>query len=616
MKLRSIKKALIISILLLLVQGATAIPALRRWVTVKQSDGTFLQVSMAGDEWMHYTATRDGIAVVRNSAGTYCYAALRGRDVVSSGIIAHEAGQRSLREAGSMVTARELNNLAMTRRQLLRQAPARPRAERRAPRQRLYSGTHHVPVVLAYFTDKSFSADTAATKAFYESMLNEHGFSRFGANGSVNDYFKDMSRGRFNLVFDVIGPVRVSHQSTYYGGPSVYFGGTDHVGEFIAEAVTKADSIYQPDWNSYDWDGDGEIEQVFVLYAGYGQATGGGTGLIWPCKWTLDEAKEGGDGPGSLNLRGTMVNTFACGNELFGSTGSTYMGLGVFCHEFSHCMGLPDLYDTAYGSSPAMGDWDLMAHGSYNGPKGIGWCPAGWTSYERAEAGWLDLTELQPGDTVRGMKSMDEGGEAYAIYNDANRNEYYLLENHKHVGWDAYTPEEGLLAIHVDYDSTLFANNIVNTTGTFTPAEGYDGTFYNDHARMVPFSRLRSLDDETYYYTYPMVGKRFVVDSLTDLSKPAAMVYNAQADGSLFMHKPVRDIAKDAEGNISFNYMTTPTVPTAILSAEQAQTNDPMRIYGMGGEQLGTARRGYGSHATPTIVVTKQGDKVVKRLAR
>lgn len=234
-----------------------------------------------------------------------------------------------------------------------------------------------------------------------------------------------------------------------------------------------------------------------------------------------------------------------------------------------------------------MGDWDLMAHGSYNGPKGIGWCPAGWTSYERAEAGWLDLTELQPGDTVRGMKSMDEGGEAYAIYNDANRNEYYLLENHKHVGWDAYTPEEGLLAIHVDYDSTLFANNIVNTTGTFTPAEGYDGTFYNDHARMVPFSRLRSLDDETYYYTYPMVGKRFVVDSLTDLSKPAAMVYNAQADGSLFMHKPVRDIAKDAEGNISFNYMTTPTVPTAILSAEQAQTNVPMSIYGMGGEQPG-----------------------------
>lgn len=616
MKLRSIKKALIISILLLLTQGATAIPALRRWVAVKQSDGTFLQVSMAGDEWMHYTATRDGIAVVRNSAGTYCYAALRGRDVVSSGIIAHEAGQRSLQESARMVTARELNNLAMTRRQLLRQAPVHPRAERRAPRQRLYSGTHHVPVVLAYFTDKSFSADTAATKAFYESMLNEHGFSRFGANGSVNDYFKDMSRGRFNLVFDVIGPVRVSHQSTYYGGPSVYFGGTDHVGEFIAEAVTKADSIYRPDWSSYDWDGDGEIEQVFVLYAGYGQATGGGTGLIWPCKWTLDEAKEGGDGPGSLNLRGTMVNTFACGNELYGSTGSTYMGLGVFCHEFSHCMGLPDLYDTAYGSSPAMGDWDLMAHGSYNGPKGIGWCPAGWTSYERAEAGWLDLTELQPGDTVRGMKSMDEGGEAYAIYNDANRNEYYLLENHKHVGWDAYTPEEGLLAIHVDYDSTLFANNIVNTTGTFTPAEGYDGTFYNDHARMVPFSRLRSLDDETYYYTYPMVGKRFVVDSLTDLSKPAAMVYNAQADGSLFMHKPVRDIAKDAEGNISFNYMTTPTVPTAILSAEQAQTDVPMRIYGMGGEQLGTARRGYGSHATPTIVVTKQGDKVVKRLAR
>ena len=264
MTTKSIKKALIISLLLLLVQGAYAIPAHRSWVTVKQPDGTFLDVSLTGDEWLHYTATRDGIAVVKNVAGCYCYAALKGQNIVSSGIIAHEAGQRTLQESARMLSAGELSNLVIQRRQLLRLSASRKQSARRQALRRVFSGTRHVPVVLAYFTDKSFSADTAATKAFYHSMLNDHGFNQFGANGCVNDYFKDMSRGRFNLVFDVIGPVRVSHQSTYYGGPSVYFGGTDHVGEFIAEAVTKADSIYKPDWSSYDWDGDGELEQVIV----------------------------------------------------------------------------------------------------------------------------------------------------------------------------------------------------------------------------------------------------------------------------------------------------------------------------------------------------------------
>ena len=334
----------------------------------------------------------------------------------------------------------------------------------------------------------SFHGCSALTSVMLGTGFNKfastHGFSQCGAPGSASDYFNDMSRGQFKLVFDVIGPVKVSKASTYYGGPSVYFGGTDHVGEFIAEAVTKADSLYKPDWSRYDWDGDGELEQVFVLYAGYGQATGGDTGLLWPCKWTLDEAKVNDDGPGGFSLGGTYINTFACGNELYGNSGKTYMGMGVFCHEFSHCLGLPDMYDTAYGATPTMGNWDLMAHGSYNGPQGIGWCPAGWTSYERAQAGWLDVKELQPGGSVRGMTSLDEGGEAYAIYNDDQRNEYYLLENHKHVGWDAYTPEQGLLIVHIDYDSTLFANNIVNTTGTFTTAEGYDGNFTNDHARM------------------------------------------------------------------------------------------------------------------------------------
>lgn len=425
----------------------------------------------------------------------------------------------------------------------------------------IFRGSKKAPVILAYFSDKKFSKSDEQIVKFYDNVLNKEGFNEYGAAGSVHDYFKDMSRGVFDLTFDIIGPVKVSKSATYYGGPSVIMGGTDHIGEFITEAVKNADAAYDIDWSKYDWDGDGEVEQVFVLYAGYGQATGGPTGIIWPNAWTLDEATANNDGNGGFSLDGVFINQYACSNELYQSSGSTPMGLGVFCHEFSHCMGFPDMYDTNYSNTPTMGDWDLLASGSYNGPNGIGWCPAGWTSYERAYAGWLDIEELKAGDIITGMKDLEDyEGKAYAIYNDNHRDEFYLLENHKNRGWDAYTPEGGLLVIHVDYDKALFDNNIVNSKGTFTPAQGYDGIYTNDHPRMAPFSKIRSVTNETYYYTYPMEAPRGVLDSLTNVSKPAATLYNALADGSTLMGKPIYNIKKDAEtGDISFSFMTKDT---------------------------------------------------------
>lgn len=247
------------------------------------------------------------------------------------------------------------------------------------------------------------------------------------------------------------------------------------------------------------------------------------------------------------------------------------------------------MYDTNYGSTPTMGDWDLLAGGSYNGPQGIGWCPAGWTSYERAYAGWLELTELKAGDIIKGMTSLEEAdGKAYVIYNDNHKDEYYLLENHKGMGWDKYTPENGLLIIHVDYDKDLFDNNIVNSKGEFTPAEGYDRYFTNDHPRMAPFSRVRSIQNDTYFYTYPMDAPRGVVDSLTDTSKPAAELYNALADGSKLMGKPVYNIEKDDDGNISFTFMTKEKETDAIQDiamAEDAAGDDT--VYDITGKKAG-----------------------------
>ena len=586
------KRILISAVLSLCAAMTFAIPAKKSWKVVSQSDGTTIKVSQAGDEHLHYYITEDNVPLYEAADNRYCYLTIESGKLHNSGVLAHESAARSAKELQVMNTIHDLAPIARQMAAKKRSAAKRCVRPDRLPSKddiSVFKGSKKALVILAAFSDKSFSKGDDAIVKFYDEVLNQEGYSQNGAAGSVHDYFKDMSRGEFDLTFDIVGPVKVSKSATYYGGPSPIMGGTDHIGEFITEAIKKADEKCDIDWKKYDWDDDGEVEQVFVLYAGYGQATGGPTGTIWPNAWTLDEALQNSDGNGGFSIDGVFINQYACSNELYLDSGTVPMGLGVFCHEFSHCMGLPDMYDTNYGSTPTMGDWDLLAGGSYNGPHGIGWCPAGWTSYERAYAGWLELTELKAGDIIKGMTSLEEAdGKAYVIYNDNHKDEYYLLENHKGMGWDKYTPENGLLIIHVDYDKDLFDNNIVNSKGEFTPAEGYDRYFTNDHPRMAPFSRVRSIQNDTYFYTYPMDAPRGVVDSLTDTSKPAAELYNALADGSKLMGKPVYNIEKDDDGNISFTFMTKEKETDAIQDIAMAEdTTGDDTVYDITGKKAG-----------------------------
>lgn len=586
------KRILISAVLSLCAAMTFAIPAKKSWKVVSQSDGTTIKVSQAGDEHLHYYITEDNVPIYKAADNRYCYLTIENGKLHNSGVLAHESAARSAKELQVMNTIHDLAPIARQMAAKKRSAAKRCVRPDRLPSKddiSVFKGSKKALVILAAFSDKSFSKGDDAIVKFYDEVLNQEGYSQNGAAGSVHDYFKDMSRGEFDLTFDIVGPVKVSKSATYYGGPSPIMGGTDHIGEFITETIKKADEKCDIDWKKYDWDDDGEVEQVFVLYAGYGQATGGPTGTIWPNAWTLDEALQNSDGNGGFSIDGVFINQYACSNELYLDSGTVPMGLGVFCHEFSHCMGLPDMYDTNYGSTPTMGDWDLLAGGSYNGPHGIGWCPAGWTSYERAYAGWLELTELKAGDIIKGMTSLEEAdGKAYVIYNDNHKDEYYLLENHKGMGWDKYTPENGLLIIHVDYDKDLFDNNIVNSKGEFTPAEGYDRYFTNDHPRMAPFSRVRSIQNDTYFYTYPMDAPRGVVDSLTDTSKPAAELYNALADGSKLMGKPVYNIEKDDDGNISFTFMTKEKETDAIQDIAMAEdTAGDDTVYDITGKKAG-----------------------------
>ncbi len=543
MKRLYMKRILIIAISVLFVGSVMAIPPEKVWREVTMADGSKAKVMLVGDEWAHYLMTDDGRVVDGLSDGSYVY-------VDKDSLLAEIARRKTVHS----LQRKQMQQVRMARRATRGVSMAAQEETDISPNRAIYRGSKKGIVILVEFPDKTFSSTSSEPTTYYTNMLNQNGFGDDFCPGSVHDYFHDMSTGMFDLTFDVYGPVTVSKNSTYYGGSrlskSSDLYGIQHAGEFICEAVKLANSSYDIDWTKYDWDKDGEIEEVFVMYAGYGSATGGSGGTLWPHMSHLDYQKQYyNDGPGTMKYDGVEINVYACGNELYGGSGSRKMGLGVFCHEFSHCMGLPDMYDTGEDDNRGMDTWDLMDYGSYNGVNGS--CPAPWTPWERHFAGWLDYTELQENDSVTDFRPLLDEAKAYVIYNDNNRNEYYTLHNIGVGRWDAGLSSSGLFITHVDYDEDFFQNNIVNTTGSWETTDG--GTMTNDHERMSPVGRRFGWD---YYETYPMHYGTVLIDSLTDNSNPAASLWNANTDGSLLMHKPVYDIAYDSTtGYVSFNYM-------------------------------------------------------------
>ena len=297
-----------------------------------------------------------------------------------------------------------------------------------------------------------------------------------------------------------------------------------------AEAVDAASA--EVDFTPYDWDGDGEVDQVFIIYAGYGQAQGAPANTIWPHEWTLEGAGL------AKHYNGKLIRTYGCSSELKGdgkrNTG-ILDGIGTACHEFSHCLGLPDFYDTQ-GGNFGMNTWDIMDYGSYNGNACV---PAGYTSYERWFAGWLTPTELTTMTEISGMKPLATTPEAYILYNEANRDEYYLLENRQQVDFDKSLYGHGLLVVHVDYGRGPWSSNTVNVN--------------EDRLRMtiIPADDRRSADSRG------LAGDPFPGTagntSLTDYTTPAAALNTPNKDGSYLMGKAIDNITENvSEKTVSF----------------------------------------------------------------
>ena len=402
-----------------------------------------------------------------------------------------------------------------------------------------YTGKKKGLVILMQFKDKSFKLTN--TLARYKKILNGENYKAGKFEGSVADYFKAQSRGVFELTFDVVGPYRAENDLHYYGGNNSN-GKDQRPNELIVEAVQAASA--EVDFRDYDWDGDGEVDQVFVLYAGDGEADGGSMSTIWPHMYFLSETGN------QQTFNGVVVNTYACSNET--KTDGSIEGIGCFCHEFSHCLGFPDFYDTSYSGWFGMGTWDIMCKGSYNGNT---YQPAGYTAYEKWMSGWLEPIELTDDVKVEKLKPTSEGGDVYILYNSGHHDEYYMIENRQLKGWDASLPGAGLMITHVDFNKDIWEENNPNTKVTQQTVNEYASQGYTIHANDHQRCSLIRANNKSSDYSYDSdVYPYNKLDSLTATSKPAASLYNKNAAGKKFMEKGITKITKNSDGTMSFVY--------------------------------------------------------------
>lgn len=580
------KLYLMLSMLFAFGAAANAVPAKKLQKVITLTNGTQVSVELRGDEYLSWWEGTDGTAY-RATADDTVFEAF---DLEAQKPAA--AARRARTEQGRVARLARVKNS-------LKGADDKMRGL--GGDHITYKGVKKGLVVLVDFKNKKFA--DGHDLEYYKNVINGKDFSdeEEGYVGSVRDYFLAQSNGQFELDFDVVGPVTMSNNYGYYGGDGAYQK-DEKVYEMIKEACDGIQD--QVNLKDYDWDGDGEADQVFFLYAGLGQASGGSHSTIWPHESELRYWP-----CGVLSYSTGKINTYACANELQPETqgSSRYIsaGIGTICHEFSHCLGFADMYDTTGGGGYGMSVFDVMDQGSYNGN---GFVPCNYTAFERIYAGWVEPIELIDPATVKDMKSVSDYGRPFIMYNYKNTNEYFLLENRQNTGWDkGLYGSNGLLIVHVNYVPSRWANNSVNSSAekiqccTVVNADGSrDNTQY-------------SLQGDLYPYEVKGVTMN---DEFTDESEPAAKLYTKNSDNSYALGIPITQI-KRSKGSISFlvcggdaNNVIDNTfngVVDGINGVTVAKKTADNRIYSIDGRYLGTDASALGKG-----IYVVGGKKIVK----
>ncbi|WP_337387539.1 M6 family metalloprotease domain-containing protein [Prevotella sp.] len=507
------RKMILTASIALVALAASAVPAKRGlWRNVQLAGGGTVRVQLVGDEHIHFYVSEDGTRYSLDSA-TGLYSPMS--DAQMSAKTSRAAARRKV--IGNKMRPRRVGTIDKS----------------------VFQGTKKAIVILAQYTDKKFTADNSLD--LYKKAINGINYKDGDFRGSVRDYFRAQSNGQFDIDFDVVGVCPLKYPYSHYGKnvgddePNTY--------EMIVEACQWAHNN-GTDFSKYDWNGDGKVDQVYVIYAGLGEADGGTTNTVWPHMFYLS-AYEGTEYYGKgLTLDGVTIDTYACGPELQGDGRNN--GVGTFCHEFSHCMGFPDLYD--YNSSWfGMGKFDLMDSGSYNGD---GYLPAGYSAAEKSDCGWIelkDMTNITETVNVTDMAPQTQNGDAYIIKNKGNENEYFVVEYRAKDGWDAEIPGEGIMITHIDFDQDIWDYNTANTKGQYYKG---DKLYTNNHMRWT----IKHANNTTSTDYLKQIDALYPYNSnnkLTRTSKPTSSLYNTNSDGTNFMHVDITNMAVDEDNAVA-----------------------------------------------------------------
>lgn len=431
-------------------------------VQVRQADGSVITVILRGDEHINWYTTLDGVLLVQGVDNNYYIGKVeKSGNLIATQQLAHEALTRSQAERNLIAKQDKEKFFAYVN----KIAEESENAYDNSPLTRGpiidsgYGGVPYFPhtgspkalVILAEFQDTTFTIQDTK-KVFTNYLMNEGHFTetRYGQNQNykgVRGYFKDCSYGQFTPEFDVVGPIKLPKEQTYYGE------GDDNIEALIEDACSAIDSIV--DFADYDANNDGMVDLVYVIYAGHSANYSGNKETdIWPKSSTVNI---------SNTYDGKSIHRYGVSNELAGDENKTkgkekINGIGLFCHEFSHTLGLPDIY--AYRTpaenqdNQGMEFWDIMDGGT---EVRNGRVPASYLAWEREVMGWMKIDELKNDSSIENLKSIDNGGKAYKIVNPNDSNEYIVLQSIQkgpwYQGWTKDNYAKGLLAYRISYPS-------------------------------------------------------------------------------------------------------------------------------------------------------------------
>ncbi len=401
---------------LLVATTTKAIPAWPGWHKHVQSDGTVIEYQLLGDEHCHAMVDRNGRQLQWKADGHL-----------------------------TQLSQEKLNFGDLYRRSAAA-SPHRVMGGAGFPT----IGTVKGLVLMVQFVDNEFQPEY--TREVFQRMMNEEGFSDYGATGSARDYFVDQSMQQFTPQFDVVGPIKLHYTIQHYGQNDSQ-GNERAAYLMIQDACQIAHDSLGIDFSQYDYNDDGDVDFVYVIYAGYGESYGASANTIWPHASLLSAWGA------NITLDDKRVERYACSCELKYVSGTQLEGIGTFCHEFGHVLGLPDIYNTQMQSRIQLGQWDIMDTGAYNNESHT---PPAHSAFERYSLGWLELTDIDTPQEEVSLEELTEYNVAYRITTANNPNEFFTLENRQQRGWDSYLPGSGLMILHINYDEAIWERNTVN----------------------------------------------------------------------------------------------------------------------------------------------------------